>query len=303
MEWQNLVKWIKTEELGRVSENELMSEYTSWRIGGPARVMFWPKDFSSCLQVLKLCHEKHVPRLFLGNGTNLLVADEGVEALVINTKHLNQIRWQDNLVLADAGVSLAALATQAAQRSLQGLEFAIGIPGSLGGAVMMNAGAYGSDISQIVKWVKAADSAGFEHKFSRDEIGYKYRHSCFKEKDWFIGKVCLELQPGNQALIEEKMNEYLKSRREKQPLEFPNGGSVFKNPAGQGAGRYIDQAGLKGLKVGDAQVSLKHANFIVNLGKATAKDVATLIKIVQEKVKMTYGVTLETEVVYWGSID
>jgi UDP-N-acetylmuramate dehydrogenase len=303
MEWQSFVNWLQSKDLGRVSQQEPLSDYTSWRIGGPARVMFWPKSVEACIEVLQRCHEQELPRLFLGNGTNLLVADEGVDALVINTRSLNNICWQGQRVLAEAGASLASLASQAGRRGLKGLEFAIGIPGSLGGAVLMNAGAYGGEMSDLVEWVMVVDDKGQSHRLAKEDIGYTYRHSILQEKDWFIGEISLAFQPGDQAAIEQLMNQYLQSRREKQPLELPNGGSVFKNPSGQGAGRHIEAAGLKGLRVGDAQVSTKHANFIVNLGQATASDVAALIKIVQERVKLACGIQLEKEVIYWGCID
>jgi UDP-N-acetylmuramate dehydrogenase len=299
MVWETFLTWLRTETTERIAENEPMSLHTNWRIGGPARAMYWPRDLETCSRVLQKCRQNQIKTYFLGNGSNLLVSDQGLDGLVINTRELQQVSWQEDQVQAGSGVSLALLASQASRRGLQGMAFAIGIPGTVGGAVLMNAGAYGSAMSDIVTSVVALDESGEMHFLSAADLHYSYRHSYLQEKGWLIGQVNLTFQRGDQASIESQMNEYLQSRKEKQPLEYPNGGSVFKNPTGQGAGRLIEAAGLKGLRVGDAQISLKHANFIVNLGEATAQDVLTLIKTVKETMQEKSGVQLDTEVVYW----
>lgn len=300
MQWNDLIAWIEKENLGAARANEPMADHTSWRIGGPAKVMVWPKDTENCSRLLGYCNTMGIPVAVLGYGTNLLVADEGINALVINTREMNWIRWQDHQVRAGAGASLAVLAGQAARRGLQGLAFAIGIPGSVGGAVLMNAGAYHGMISDVVSQVVVLDLSGGQQVLTKEEIHYGYRVSDLKKNHWFVAEALLTLQPGDREALEKEMNDWLKARKEKQPLELPNGGSVFKNPSGQGAGRYIDAAGLKGLRIGDAQVSLKHANFIVNLGQATAKDTYALIRTVQQRIHQEYGIHLEPEVVFWG---
>lgn len=300
MHWKDLIDWIEKEQLGTVKANEPMADYTSWRIGGPAKVMVWPKDTEACSRILHYCKEAEIPTAILGCGTNLLVADTGIDALVINTREMNWIRWRGSEVRAGAGVSLAVLAGQAARKGLQGLAFAAGIPGSVGGAVLMNAGAYNGMMSDVVSKVTVLDGDGRRRELDRADIHYGYRVSDIKRYGWFVAEAVLLLQPGEREAIEKEMNEYLKSRKEKQPLELPNGGSVFKNPTGQGAGRFIDRAGLKGLRIGDAQVSLKHANFIVNLGHATAMDTYRLIRTVQQRILKEFGVDLEPEVVFWG---
>ncbi len=300
MQWNDLIAWIEEEKLGAVRANEPMADHTSWRIGGPAKVMVWPEDTAACSQLLGHCKTTGIPVAVLGYGTNLLVADEGIDALVINTREMNWILWQDHQVRAGAGASLAVLAGQAARRGLQGLAFSIGIPGSVGGAVLMNAGAYNGMISDVVSQVVVLDLNGGQQVLSKEDIHYGYRVSDLKKNHWFVAEALLTLQPGDREALEKEMNDCLKARKEKQPLELPNGGSVFKNPAGEGAGRFIDRAGLKGLRIGDAQVSLKHANFIVNLGHATAKDTYTLIRTVQQRIQQQYGISLEPEVVFWG---
>jgi UDP-N-acetylmuramate dehydrogenase len=300
MHRKDLIDWIEKEQLGNAKADEPMADYTSWHIGGPASVMVWPKDTDACRRILQHCKEAGIPVAILGFGTNLLVADDGIDALVINTREMNWIDWNDTKVRAGAGVSLANLAGQAARKGLQGLAFAAGIPGSLGGAVLMNAGAYNGMMSDVVSRVTVLDEDGRLQVLDKEDIHYGYRISDIKKYGWFVAEAVLSLQPGDREAIEKEMNEYLKARKEKQPLELPNGGSVFKNPTGAGAGRFIDRAGLKGLRIGDAQVSLKHANFIVNLGHATAKDTYSLIRTVQQRILQEFGVSLEPEVIFWG---
>lgn len=300
IDWRRLAARLEKEFPGRPVLGVPLADHTSWKVGGPAALMYCPLSAEDCAGVFALCHKEGIPLLILGSGTNLLVADEGVDALVLNMNGLREISWQHRQVKASAGASLAQVAAMAGQRDLRGLEFAIGIPGSVGGAVLMNAGAYGCQMSDVVKAVEIMEHSGRRLRLSSGELEYRYRKSRLQDESWLVLEAELELTAGDGEEIRETMKRYLESRRAKQPLELPNGGSVFKNPAGQGAGRFIDRAGLKGLTIGRAQVSPKHANFIVNLGGARASDIRELIGRVRATVAELYGVELEREVIYWG---
>ncbi len=298
-EWRQIEDWIEKQQIGRWQAEASMAEFTSWRIGGPARLMVWPETEEKCAALLQYCSEQGAALRFLGSGTNLLVADEGVEAVVVHTGTLRRMEWSDKEVLAGAGLPLAQLSRAAADRSLKGLEFAIGIPGSLGGALVMNAGAYDGQMSDLVLEVRVMDKTGQTRVLTEQELGYSYRESRLKHTDLLILSGRLQLKAGNQEESLALMKEYLEARRQKQPLELPNGGSVFRNPSGGGAGRYIEQAGLKGLQIGKAQISPKHANFIVNLGGAKAAEVRALMDRAQKEVAEKFGVILESEVICW----
>ena len=312
MEWEKLEKWIHDNSIGKCRALAPLADYTSWKIGGPARLMAWPEDEEKCTALLCFCAWEAYPIRFLGAGTNLLAADAGVEALVIHTGEFNRLEWAETLspvdsgsgtamlLVAGAGLPLARLAKEAAKSDYQGLEFAVGIPGSFGGALVMNAGAYGGQISDLVEYVRVMDAYGRIRILDREEAGFRYRSSGLKGTDQLVLGGGLRLIPGDSGTIQTLMKGYLDSRREKQPLDLPSGGSVFRNPAGGGAGRFIDQAGLKGLRIGDAQISERHANFIVNLGRAKAGDVIALMERAKDEVKERFGVTLESEIVYWS---
>ena len=300
LDWQALGASLAAEFSGRLMYGVPLADYTSWKVGGPAALMAWPETAKDCSVLLEACRRDRIPYRILGCGTNLLVADTGVEALVINMTGQKGVFWQGARVRAEAGASLSNLAAQAGQRELSGLEFGIGIPGSVGGGVLMNAGAYGFQMSDVVRRVEVLTSRGEKKELEAAELGYCYRKSLLQEKGWLVLAAELELTPGDGRKIRSLMRDYLESRRQKQPLELPNGGSVFKNPTGEGAGRFIDQAGLKGLRIGAAQVSPKHANFIVNLGGARAEEIRELIQQVQATVAERFGVELEREVIYWG---
>lgn len=280
-----------------VKKDEPMSRHTSFRIGGGARRMAFPKSREELVILMGLCEECGVEPLLLGNGTNLLVCDEGVDAPVINTSaQLCGLKMLgENEIEADAGVSLARLALFAQENALTGLEFAHGIPGSLGGAVSMNAGAYGGEMKQVITQVEALCPDGIRN-YSGEEADFSYRHSAFSDTEIVILSARVQLQPGERSAIHEKMEEVMRRRKGSQPLEMPSAGSTFKRPVGYFAGTLIDQCGLKGLRVGGAQVSPKHAGFVVNTGSATCQDVLELIGMVQETVKQAVGVTLEPEV-------
>ena len=279
---------------------EPMSKHTSFRIGGPAALMALPKTEEEAAAALSVSHALGVEPFFLGNGSNLLVADEGVERFIIKIgAGFDQCRREGNFLIADCGITLARLACFARDHSLTGLEFAHGIPGALGGAVTMNAGAYGGEMKQVVREVTCLHMDGTREVVTDFDFGY--RHSAFSDGKRLVTSVKLELQPGDREEIQSCMNELSTKRRDKQPLEFPSAGSTFKRPEGYFAGALIEGSGLKGFQVGGAQVSPKHAGFVVNAGGATCADVLELIRQVQKKVLADHGVKLELEVKVLGS--
>lgn len=273
-----------------------MQRHTSFRIGGPARRMAFPVNREQLVILLGLAQECGIKPFILGKGTNLLVADEGLDTLVIKTEQMNAIRQLDDVTLeADAGISLARLAVFAQQNGLAGLEFAHGIPGSLGGAVYMNAGAYGGEMKQVVIEVAALFEDGVRY-LTAEEAQFAYRHSVFSNADAVVLGAKLRLEKGDSAEIRARMDDLMARRKQSQPLEYPSAGSTFKRPTGYFAGTLIEQTGLKGLTVGGAQVSEKHAGFVINIGGATCADVTELIAQVQQRVLDAHGVQLEPEV-------
>lgn len=278
-----------------------LREHTTWRIGGPADVLATPSDEDELAAVLAFVHENHIPWLVIGNGSNLLVADRGVRGVVVKmAEPFSRAVWRGEEVEAMAGMLLAALALEAAERGLQGLEFARGIPGSVGGGVRMNAGAYDGRLGDFVTGVTAVDYRGKRVTLGRDEITFAYRNSSLFDLDAVITRVSLRLQPGERDEIMARMKDYSQRRSLAQPLEFPSCGSVFRNPEGDHAGHLIEMAGLRGVKINGAEVSQKHGNFIINRGNATAADVRELIELVQERVYAYAGVRLTPEVKFVG---
>ena len=279
-----------------VEKDVLLQKHTSFRIGGPARRMAFPETREQLVGAVALAKDCGARWMILGKGTNLLVADEGLDALVIKTERMNDIRLVDEVTVeADAGVSLARLAVFAQQQGLAGLEFAHGIPGSLGGAVFMNAGAYGGEMKQVLADVTALWPDGVRH-MSVEEAQLSYRHSIFSESDGVVLGATVRLTKDDPAAIRERMDDLMARRKASQPLEYPSAGSTFKRPAGNFAGTLIEKTGLKGLTVGGAQVSEKHAGFVINVGGATCGDVQALIEEVQKRVFDASGVHLEPEV-------
>lgn len=281
-------------------EQELLAPYTTFRIGGPCRLMICPHSADELQGVLKLLAEWGEKPLVIGCGSNLLFPDEGYEGTVIVTrKAFSSITCcEDGLIAADAGVTLSQLARFALDRGLTGLEFASGIPGSVGGAVFMNAGAYGGEISQVLADTLYIDENGEFQTISREAHRFSYRDSVFQHGNAVIVRSRFALSPGDPEEIRAKMSELAGKRKEKQPLEYPSAGSAFRRPEG---GKYyaaalIDQAGLKGYRVGGAAVSEKHAGFVINLGGATAADVKTLLQDVRGTVYRNSGVLLEPEI-------
>lgn len=285
-------------------ENELMSKHTSFKIGGACDLFVTISNLSSLKQIIKICKEFQVPFLLLGNGSNLLVHDEGIDGVVIklNGEFLEcDIDVEDDRVIyCGSAVKLADLCKFARDNNLSGLEFAYGIPGTVGGAAYMNAGAYDGEMKNVVSSVTYLDNDGNICEYSSDKLCYGYRQSIFTRTKETILFVKFELVEANSDLITEKMEDFLNRRKSKQPLDYPSAGSVFKRPQGQYAGTLIQQCGLKGTTIGGAQVSEKHSGFIINIGNATCKDVLELIYFVQDTVKKETGFYLEREIIDIG---
>ena len=280
---------------------EPMTKHTSFHIGGPAELMAQPQSEAELQSLLLKAAEAAVPVTLVGNGSNLLVRDKGIRGLVIKLgSMLREIKVSGNVLTFGSGVSLAQASKKAAELGLSGMEFAVGIPGSIGGAVYMNAGAYDGEMSKVVKSVRVMDAAGEVSELSAGELDFGYRHSALQGSSKIVTSVTVELAAGDKQAIAEKMADFSNRRITKQPLELPSAGSMFKRPPGYFAGTLIDQTGLKGYTVGGAQVSTKHAGFVVNIGGATAADVLKLISDVQEKVFAAHGVHLEPEVLVLG---
>ena len=280
------------------AQGEPLAPHTTFKIGGPAAFWCTPRDAEQLRRTLQLCRENGVRVYLLGNGSNMLVADAGIRGAVVCTSELDEVRVnEDNTVSAEAGALLSRIARRAQRSGLTGAEFAGGIPGSLGGAVYMNAGAYDGTMAGIVQETEFVDGEGNICTLKGDEHGFDYRTSVFrKHPDWTVLRSTMQLQNGDSAAILDKMNDFAQRRRDKQPLNFPSAGSTFKRPVGHFAGQLIEQAGLKGTSVGAAQVSEKHAGFLINRGGATCDDMLRLIELVQNRVREQFGVELECEV-------
>ncbi len=281
-------------------KDESMSRHTTFKIGGNADVLVKAKDIEELKKIILLAKKDNVPYFILGKGSNLLVSDKGIEGIVISLEGLNDIKIDGNNVVCGAGASLRSVCIAVQKAQLTGLEFAYGIPGTVGGALYMNAGAYGGEMSQVVKSATAVDADGNIIEFSLDDMQLGYRTSVFKNSGLIITSVVFEFEKGEAAVIKAAMDDFFARRKDKQPLEFPSAGSTFKRPEGYFAGALIEQNNLKGVSVGGAQVSEKHAGFVINTGNATCDDVLSLIEKVQHTVKLADGVDLEPEVIFVG---
>ena len=283
------------------SENEAMSLHTSFKIGGNADIILYPKTEKELAEVVALAKTEDIPVFILGKGSNLLVSDSGIAGAVISTTAMQGIALVgDTEIVADAGVTLAALCRFARDNSLSGLEFAYGIPGTVGGALYMNAGAYGGDMSMVVASAKSLDQNQKIVSRSLNEMKLGYRKSIYDERNEIITSVTFSLKKGDKAQITADMETFMGKRKNSQPLDFPSAGSTFKRPEGYYAAALIDECGLKGLSVGDAEVSTKHAGFVINKGSAKCQDVLELIEKIQNIVKEKRGVELHTEVIHIG---
>ena len=280
---------------------EPLSRHTSLRIGGPAEAMAFPKTKEELALLLKESSLWDTKPVILGAGTNVLAPDEGLRGLTVCLKDAldGMERLDETSIRVMAGVTMARSAVFAASQGLSGLEFAHGIPGTIGGGVYMNAGAYGGDIGSVCKEVELMDRGGNIHVLSASQMDFSYRHSCLESRDLIVVSAVFALQPGEEAAIRARMKELQTKRIASQPLNFPSAGSAFKRPQGGYAAALIEEAGLKGFRVGDAAISEKHAGFAVNLGKATAEDMKALLEEVSQRVEKSSGIRLEPEIRIW----
>ena len=286
-----------------VFQHEPMSKHTTFDIGGPADTLVMPRTTAELSRVMTVCQQEGLSTFILGKGSNMLVSDAGIHDVVISTERMQRLLVTDEYVTASAGLSLINVAKATAELGLSGLEFASGIPGSIGGACYMNAGAYDGEMKDVIESVTVLDTSGAVVELSNEEMAFSYRHSLIKEVPFVCLSVCMKLHYADKKDILAKIADLSEKRSSRQPLDLPSAGSTFKRPEGYYAGPLIIECGLQGYSVGGAQVSTKHAGFVVNTGGATADDVAQLIYHVQQTVLEQKGVKLETEVRFIGDWD
>lgn len=285
----------------KIVYNQLMSEKTTFKIGGKADVFVEPKDLKELVSLVKYLRNNYIKYYIIGNGSNILVSDKGIRGCVIHIgKNLSKIKVNDTKIEAEPGATLLEVADAAYKNSLTGFEALAGIPGTVGGALYMNAGAYNVEIADIVSSVNAINTDSRVVTLRKDALNFSYRKSAIQEKDFIVTQVVFNLQEGNKKEIQEKMKKYFDLRANKQPLEYPSAGSFFKRPEGAFAALLIQDSNMKGERVGDAEVSEKHAGFIINKGNATAEDVYKLMEKVKSNVKTYFNIILEPEVKFWG---
>lgn len=281
----------------QIKVDEPMKNHVTFRVGGPADFFVMPENGEELERVLKQCVKHEMPYYIIGNGSNLLVSDQGYRGVVIQLfRQLSHIQCEGNVIRAQAGALLSAVANRALEEGLTGFEFAAGIPGTLGGACVMNAGAYGGEMKDVLKTVTVLTREGEFLTLEKNELELGYRTSIIAKRDYIVLEAQIELQEGNPEQIKEVMDDLKDRRITKQPLEYPSAGSTFKRPEGYFAGKLIQDTGLQGFQVGGAQVSEKHCGFVINKDQATAADIAELIRQVQDRVEEKFGVRLETEV-------
>ncbi|MFC5403059.1 UDP-N-acetylmuramate dehydrogenase [Cohnella soli] len=298
---QQLVAELEQARIGHVRMNEPLAGHTTWKIGGPADLFIVPKDENELAEALRLLRREGVPWCMLGRGSNTLVSDKGIRGAVIKLGDgFDEVRFEGETVVAGASYSFIKLSVMAGKEGLTGLEFAGGIPGSVGGAVYMNAGAHGSDVSRILKSADVVWDDGSRETLESEEMSFSYRHSVLQQRRGIVTRAIFGLAAGDRKEIAAAMATYKDRRRKTQPLQMATAGSVFRNPPNDHAARLIEEAGLKGLREGAAEVSTVHANFIVNHGGAKAEDVLTLIRRVQSIIEQRNGITLVPEVLLLG---
>ena len=274
-----------------------MAKHTTFRVGGPADYFVSPADSVEVKNLTELCKAEGVPYYIVGNGSNLLVSDKGYRGVIIAIgREMSRIEVRENEIRAQAGALMSQIAAAALENELAGFEFASGIPGTIGGAAVMNAGAYGGEMKDVIWQVTVLDGAGNTLVLSQDELEFGYRTSIVMKRGYIVLEVCIRLEKGNREDIFMKMEDFKQRRISKQPLEYPSAGSTFKRPEGYFAGKLIQDAGLRGFTVGGAQVSEKHSGFVINKGGATAQDVNSLMQEVSDRVYKEFGVRLEPEV-------
>jgi UDP-N-acetylmuramate dehydrogenase len=291
-----IVNEIKKEKIGKILENIYMKDYTTYKVGGIVRVMVYPKDIDSLIKLMTIIKRDNINYKIIGNGSNVIFSDEDYNGIIIKLDNFNNLEVKDTVIKVGAGYNLMKLAIKMSREGYVGLDFATGIPGTVGGAVYMNAGAYKSDMGYIVSEIKVlTPDLEIKTMYNKD-LEFKYRTSFLQKNP---GYICLEativLKEGNKELIKEIIEDRKQRRLMAQPLEYPSAGSVFRNPEGDYAGRLIEECGLKGKQIGGAKVSQKHANFIINYNNATAKDIKNLIKLVKEEVYKKFGIELKVE--------
>lgn len=288
--------WMERFPNVKVYFDEPLKKYTFTQTGGNAEMLIFPHDKYEASEILQWLQEQQIAITILGNASNVIVRDGGIRGAVIMLNEMKQVSIEGDYITAEAGVALIEVSNQAKYHSLTGLEFACGIPGSVGGAIYMNAGAYGGEVSDVVEYVDVVTQEGQLKRLSKEELDFAYRHSAIQTTNDLVIDVCFKLQKGNQNAISEKMQELTELRQSKQPLEYPSCGSVFKRPEGHFTGKLIQDAGLQGFQIGGAQVSKKHAGFIVNIDHATATDYLAVIHHIQQVIMEQFNVALEPEV-------
>lgn len=283
-------------DINDIKIDEKLSEYVNFKVGGPADILLIPNSKEQVIKSIKICKENNIPFYLIGNGSNILVRDGGFRGVVLSLKNVKSIYVDGEKIEAECGVMLKEVSDKAIENSLTGFEFACGIPGTIGGAVFMNAGAYDGEISKVIESAEVIDENCNIIRLSREELDFGYRSSLVMKKGYTVLSAVFKLEKGQVKTIKELIEDLTNKRESKQPLEYPSAGSTFKRPTGYFAGKLIQDAGLKGYSIGGAAVSEKHSGFVINKGNATAKDITDLIKHIQDEVKKQFGVDLHPEV-------
>ena len=295
-----IIEKLKQIQNLKVEENVMLKKYTTFKVGGPANIFVTPRTEQALINLTRIINETDQSYFVLGKGSNIIVGDKGYNGIIIYTGQLDKIKVDNNTIVAQSGATLKDIAEIAQDYSLTGMEFASGIPGTLGGAVFMNAGAYGGEMNDIIQKVSAVDQKGQKKVMPKKELNLSYRSSIFQENEYIILDAFLKLTKGNKDDIRAKMDKLERKRKNKQPLEYPSAGSSFKRPKDHYTGPLIEKANMKGYQIGGAQVSEKHAGFIVNKGNATAQDIVKLIQKIQKEVYAISGVKLKPEPKFLG---
>lgn len=281
-------------DINDIKIDEKLSEYVNFKVGGPADILLIPNSKEQVIKSIKICKENNIPFYLIGNGSNILVRDGGFRGVVLSLKNVKNIYVDGEKIEAECGVMLKEVSDKAIENSLTGFEFACGIPGTIGGAVFMNAGAYDGEISKVIESAEVIDENCNIIRLSREELDFGYRSSLVMKKGYTVLSAVFKLEKGQVKTIKELIEDLTNKRESKQPLEYPSAGSTFKRPTGYFAGKLIQDAGLKGYSIGGAAVSEKHSGFVINKGNATAKDITDLIKHIQDEVKKQFGVDLSS---------
>ena len=297
---EEFINVLKTKDLGLIKYNEPLSKYTTYKVGGNAKVVAFPKDILCLKKLLKLIKQYCIKYKVIGNGSNLLFSSKEYDGIIIILSYLNKISINNNQLICESGASSISAAMKASNSGLSGLEFLTGIPGSIGGTVYMNAGAYGNDIQSVINSIKVLNNNLEIVTLTKDMLDFCYRKSILQDKDYICLEATFNLKSTNKDIILNKINEYKIKRKNSQPLEYPSAGSVFRNPTNNYAGKLIEETGLKGMKIGGAEVSTKHANFIINFNNATSLDYLLLMQNMQNAVYEKFNVKLEPEIIYAG---